>query len=310
MAGAGGLRAPPASAPQPALRPRRWRHGRIVLGGGLRRDHRVRLADGRHVHRPAVPAERARLLHPRGRARPSCPRRSFMVLVAPRSAKLVEATGARFTLLLGYVFVLARLRHDARASGRTARATGRSASATPSSASGSGFAGTPASHSLTGVGAGRAGPAWPRAPPTSSATSVGRSCSRSSARCSPPATPRRSAPLIAGVARRPTQVTAASRPSSPSRSPAPTNTAEQYPQYSDADHRRRQAVVRRRPGLGLLRGHRRRAAGGVRSCGRCSRGETTSAACWRSTSTTTAPTRPDPRMPIGGRRSASGDLSG
>ncbi len=30
----------------------------------------------------------------------------FMILVAPRSAKLVEARGARFTLLLGYVFVL------------------------------------------------------------------------------------------------------------------------------------------------------------------------------------------------------------
>ena len=32
----------------------------------------------------------------------------MMVLVAPRSAKLVEARGARFTLLLGYVFVLPR----------------------------------------------------------------------------------------------------------------------------------------------------------------------------------------------------------
>ena len=30
----------------------------------------------------------------------------FMILAAPRSAKLVEARGARFTLLLGYVFVL------------------------------------------------------------------------------------------------------------------------------------------------------------------------------------------------------------
>src|SRR5205823_14932711 len=30
----------------------------------------------------------------------------LMVLVAPRSAKLIEARGARFTLLLGYVFVL------------------------------------------------------------------------------------------------------------------------------------------------------------------------------------------------------------
>ena len=30
----------------------------------------------------------------------------LMVLVAPRSAKLVEARGARFTLLVGYVFCL------------------------------------------------------------------------------------------------------------------------------------------------------------------------------------------------------------
>ena len=42
----------------------------------------------------------------RGRARRSCRPRSCMVLVAPRSAKLVEARGARFTLLVGYVFVL------------------------------------------------------------------------------------------------------------------------------------------------------------------------------------------------------------
>ena len=34
------------------------------------------------------------------------PAAAFMVLVAPRSAKIVEARGARFTLLLGYVFVL------------------------------------------------------------------------------------------------------------------------------------------------------------------------------------------------------------
>ena len=34
------------------------------------------------------------------------PAAAFMVLVAPRSAKLVEARGARFTLLFGYVFVL------------------------------------------------------------------------------------------------------------------------------------------------------------------------------------------------------------
>ena len=34
----------------------------------------------------------------------------LMVLVAPRSAKLVEARGARFTLLCGYVVPAARLR--------------------------------------------------------------------------------------------------------------------------------------------------------------------------------------------------------
>src|SRR5207247_11099848 len=34
------------------------------------------------------------------------PAAAFMVLVAPPSAKLVEARGARFTLLFGYVFVL------------------------------------------------------------------------------------------------------------------------------------------------------------------------------------------------------------
>ena len=37
----------------------------------------------------------------------------FMVLVAPRSAKLVETRGARFTLLCGYVFLPARVRHHA-----------------------------------------------------------------------------------------------------------------------------------------------------------------------------------------------------
>ena len=59
-----------------------------------------------------------------------------MVLVAPRSAKLVEARGARFTLLFGYVFFLLGFltmlllwKEDI--------ATGRSGSATRSSASAS-----------------------------------------------------------------------------------------------------------------------------------------------------------------------------
>ena len=69
----GGVRASAATRRQPAVRPR----GRIandVLGRGLRRDHRVRIADGRRVREPAVPAERPRLLHRRRRARRSSPR--------------------------------------------------------------------------------------------------------------------------------------------------------------------------------------------------------------------------------------------
>ena len=74
----------------------------------------------------------------------------LMVLVAPRSAKLVEARGARFTLLLGYVFVPARVPHHAAAlEGRQPVLAGRR-SATRFVGIGVGFAGTPASHSLTG----------------------------------------------------------------------------------------------------------------------------------------------------------------
>ena len=73
----------------------------------------------------------------------------FMVLVAPRSAKLVEARGARFTLLTGYVFLflafLAMLllwRDDT--------PYWQIALAYALIGVGVGFAGTPASHSLTG----------------------------------------------------------------------------------------------------------------------------------------------------------------
>ena len=128
-------------------------------------------------------------------------RRSFrppvcMVLVAPRSAKLVEAHGARFTLLLGYVFVLLgfltmlllwkediaywkvglgyALHRDRRRVRRHARVA-----------------------LADRLGPGPRAPAWRPAPPTCSATSAARSCSRSSARCSPPATPAAAAAAIA-----------------------------------------------------------------------------------------------------------------
>jgi MFS transporter, DHA2 family, multidrug resistance protein len=72
-----------------------------------------------------------------------------MVLVAPRSAKLVEARGARFTLLTGYVFLLLAflamllLWKDGSPYWQIAVAYA-------CIGIGVGFAGTPASHSLTG----------------------------------------------------------------------------------------------------------------------------------------------------------------
>ena len=72
-----------------------------------------------------------------------------MVLVAPRSAKLVESHGARFTLLVGYVFLLLGFlsmlllwQEDA--------SYWRIGIAYAFLGTGVGFAGTPASHSLTG----------------------------------------------------------------------------------------------------------------------------------------------------------------
>jgi hypothetical protein len=73
----------------------------------------------------------------------------FMVLVAPRSAKLVEARGARFTLLCGYVFLLLAfgwmllLWEEGSSYWKIGLAYAFIGI-------GVGFAGTPASHSLTG----------------------------------------------------------------------------------------------------------------------------------------------------------------
>ncbi len=73
----------------------------------------------------------------------------FMVLIAPRSAKLVEARGSRFTLQVGYVFVLLGfltmliLWKD----GSSYWEVGLAYSLI---GAGVGFAGTPASHALTG----------------------------------------------------------------------------------------------------------------------------------------------------------------
>lgn len=74
----------------------------------------------------------------------------FMVLIAPRSAKLVETHGARLTLLVGYVFImlgfLTMLLFWKEGVGYWAVGLGYAFVG-----AGVGFAGTPASHSLTGA---------------------------------------------------------------------------------------------------------------------------------------------------------------
>jgi MFS transporter, DHA2 family, multidrug resistance protein len=72
----------------------------------------------------------------------------FMVLVAPRSAKLVDARGARFTLLCGYVFLLLAFT-TMLLIWKEGSSYWEIAIAYALIGIGVGFAGTPASHSLT-----------------------------------------------------------------------------------------------------------------------------------------------------------------
>jgi MFS transporter, DHA2 family, multidrug resistance protein len=72
----------------------------------------------------------------------------FMVLVAPRSAKLVETHGARFTLLCGYVFLLLAFATMLLV-WKEGTAYWKISLAYALIGIGVGFAGTPASHSLT-----------------------------------------------------------------------------------------------------------------------------------------------------------------
>ncbi len=74
----------------------------------------------------------------------------FMVLIAPRSAKLVEAKGARFTLLAGYVFILLGFL-TMFVLWKEGIPYWKVGLAYALVGAGVGFAGTPASHSLTGA---------------------------------------------------------------------------------------------------------------------------------------------------------------
>jgi MFS transporter, DHA2 family, multidrug resistance protein len=73
----------------------------------------------------------------------------FMVAIAPRSARLVEARGARFTLLVGYLFCLLGFL-TMLVLWKSGIPYWRVGLAYAFIGAGVGFAGTPASHSLTG----------------------------------------------------------------------------------------------------------------------------------------------------------------
>ena len=163
-----------------------------------------------------------------------------MVIVAPRSAKLIEARGARFTLLVGYVFVLLGFATMFllwnEGIGYWAVALGYGFVGI-----GVGFAGTPASHSLTGsVPVHRAGMASGTADlqrdlggafmqSIFGALLDGRLCGRRRRPRSP-------------ATRTPTPSPAASRRSSPSRSRAPSRS----PCSTRSTRRRSPTAPRRR----------------------------------------------------------------
>jgi MFS family permease len=202
-----------------------------------------------------------------------------MVAFAPLSARLTHARGSGFTLLGGYLFCLLSFVTMLLGwkQGSSYWVVGL---AFAFLGAGVGLAGTPASHSLTSsVPTRRAGMA--PAPPTCSATWAARSCSRSWARCSRPATPGPSPgrwPARRTAARSP----AACRTSSRSRSPG---------------RRRSRSATRstpgrspRRPGArswpatsGPIRPPSWASCSVPRSCSSCSRAATPRRRCWRGT---------------------------
>ena len=161
-----------------------------LLGRRGRRDHRLRLPDGRRCSSASSTCRTCSSYSTLDAGAAILPAALGMVLVAPRSAKLVEARGSRFTLLLGYFFCLLGfltmlLLWD------EGTPTGRSASPTAGRHRGR-LCGHPGLALADRLGPGRTRRDGVGDAPTCSAISAARSCSRSSARCSPPATPPRS----------------------------------------------------------------------------------------------------------------------
>ena len=181
----------------------------------------------------------------------------LMVIVAPRSAKLVEARGARFTLLIGYVFcVLGFL--TMLLLWKEGISYWKVGLGYALIGIGVGFAGTPASHSLTGsVPVRRAGMASGTA---DLQRDLGGAIMQSIF----------GALLTAGYA----AAASAAIASSPEQARVTENVegeltksfssaadlAEQYPRHSRTDHRRREDLLPAGRRVGLHRGHRRHSA--------------------------------------------------
>ncbi|WP_106813904.1 MFS transporter [Microbacterium timonense] len=155
----------------------------------------------------------------------------FMVLLAPRSAKLVEARGARFTLLLGYAAVLlgflTMLLLWTSNAGYWAVGLGYAFVG-----AGVGLAGTPASHSLTGaVPVRRAGMASGTA---DLQRDLGGAVMQSILGALLTAGYAASANQLIGESPSADQVTASMQSQLTKSFASASDLAEQYPQYSDA----------------------------------------------------------------------------
>ena len=185
-----------------------------------------------------------------------------MILVAPRSAKFVETKGARFTLLLGYVFCLLGFL-TMLILWKEGSAYWQVGLAYAFVGTGVGFAGTPASHSLTGsVPVRRAGMASGTA---DLQRDLGGAIMQSIL----------GALLAAGYASAFTKAIAGAPNGSSVSSSVENQLTKSFssaaahraavPAVLEADHRRRAAVVRRRCELGLRgRGHRHHRRRGTR----------------------------------------------
>ena len=200
-----------------------------------------------------------------------------MVVIAPRSAKLVESQGARFTLLLGYLFCLLGFLTMLFLwkEGSSYLEVGL---AYAFIGIGVGCAGTPASHSLTGsVPVDRAGMA-------SGTADLQRDLGGALMTWAwepswRPGTPLRWQPRSGGAPRHPD--TAATQSHLQMSFAGAASVAEQYPKYADQITAAAEAAFLDGDQFGLRRRDRRDAASAPRLSSSCSQGMTRRSACSR-----------------------------